>query len=81
MTIIPSEPEHQQRDCWFVTRTCLKILATLKELSASLALRGVTVSSADLWIGSTALVHGLTLVTHKLKDFRKNPGLDLETWP
>ena len=34
----------------------------------------------DLFIASTALVHGLTLVTHNTKDFAHVPGLTLEDW-
>ncbi len=50
------------------------------ELSASLIRQGVAVGSHDLWIGCTAIAHGLTLVTYNLKDFQKIPGLRLETW-
>ncbi len=50
------------------------------ELRPILARRGVTVDPADLVIASTALVHGLTLVTHNTADFRAIPGLRLEDW-
>lgn len=34
----------------------------------------------DLWIAATALVHGLTVVTHNGKDFAHIPGLSIEDW-
>jgi tRNA(fMet)-specific endonuclease VapC len=34
----------------------------------------------DLLIASTALAHGLTLVTHNTQDFTNIPGLNLEDW-
>lgn len=34
----------------------------------------------DLLIASTALVHGLTLVTHNTQDFTDVPGLHLNDW-
>ena len=34
----------------------------------------------DLMIGSIALVHNLTLVTHNTADFQRIPELRLEDW-
>jgi tRNA(fMet)-specific endonuclease VapC len=34
----------------------------------------------DLLIGSTALIHGLTLVTHKVQDFVNIPSLHIVDW-
>jgi tRNA(fMet)-specific endonuclease VapC len=34
----------------------------------------------DLWIAATALVHGLTVVTHNARDFAHIPGLPVEDW-
>jgi tRNA(fMet)-specific endonuclease VapC len=34
----------------------------------------------DLLIGSTALIHGLTLVTHNVQDFVNIPGLHIVDW-
>jgi predicted nucleic acid-binding protein len=34
----------------------------------------------DLLIGSTALVHGLTLVTHNVADYANVPGLTVMDW-
>ena len=38
------------------------------------------VSPVDLMIGTTALVHNLTMVTHNTADFQNIPGLRLEDW-
>ena len=36
--------------------------------------------TTDLMIGSVALLHDFTLVTHNTVDFRNIPGLRLEDW-
>jgi tRNA(fMet)-specific endonuclease VapC len=41
---------------------------------------GISVSRLDLLIGSVALVHDLTLVTHNTADFRNIPNLRLDDW-
>lgn len=46
------------------------------ELSAS----GKRVGPHDMWIGASALAHGLTLVTGNLREFRMIPGLAVESW-
>ena len=50
------------------------------KLRGELSPRGITVSTPDLMIGSVALVHDLTMVTHNTADFRNIPGLRLEDW-
>ncbi|MEX0717365.1 MAG: type II toxin-antitoxin system VapC family toxin [Planctomycetaceae bacterium] len=42
--------------------------------------RGQPVAAMDLMIAATALVHGLTVVTHDSKHFAKVPGLAVEDW-
>ncbi len=42
--------------------------------------QGIMVSPVDFMIGSIALVHNLTLVTHNTADFQYIPGLRLEDW-
>jgi tRNA(fMet)-specific endonuclease VapC len=49
-------------------------------LRAELERRGVVIGPHDLQIAAIALVHGLTLVTHNIKEFRNVAGLDLEGW-
>lgn len=44
---------------------------------AELAQKGKQVAPHDLQIGSTALNHGLTLITYNKKDFSKIPGLKI----
>ncbi len=42
--------------------------------------QGISVSRMDLMIGSVALVHNLTLVTHNTADFQYIPNLRLDDW-
>ena len=42
--------------------------------------QGISVPTTDLMIGSVALVHNLTLVTHNTADFRNIPNLHLADW-
>lgn len=41
---------------------------------------GITVGEMDLLNGATALVHGLTMVTHNTKDYSDIPGLIIDDW-
>jgi tRNA(fMet)-specific endonuclease VapC len=41
---------------------------------------GKPMPTADRFIGATALVHGLTLVTHNTQDYLNVPGLVLADW-
>ena len=45
------------------------------ELWASLAEEGKAIGQHDLWIGATALTHGLGIVTRNQRDFGCVPGL------
>jgi len=42
--------------------------------------RGISVPTTDLMIGVSAIVHGVSLVTHNVKDFINIPGLQIEDW-
>jgi tRNA(fMet)-specific endonuclease VapC len=53
---------------------------TFGQVRGALQQQGISVPTADLMIGSTALVHDLTLVTHNTSDFQKIPGLRLDDW-
>jgi tRNA(fMet)-specific endonuclease VapC len=50
------------------------------EVRAGLLDRGLPAPQADLLIGSTALVHGLTLATHNVADYTNVPGLAVVDW-
>jgi tRNA(fMet)-specific endonuclease VapC len=50
------------------------------ELRGILRRQGAAVSSPDLLIAATALVHGFTLVSHNTAHFAKIPGLSLVDW-
>jgi predicted nucleic acid-binding protein len=39
--------------------------------------RGITVPFSDLLIGATALLHGYSVLTVNVRDFRKIPGLSV----
>ncbi len=44
------------------------------------AVAAVNVGSNDLMIATIALTHGLTLVTHNTREFKRVPGLSLADW-
>ena len=50
------------------------------DLLATLEARGEPIGIEDVWIGATALKHGLTVSTRNLKHFRRIPGLTSESW-
>ena len=51
------------------------------EVWAELSRRGDVVGAHDLWIGATALAHGLGVATGNAADFRRVPGLRVLTPP
>lgn len=50
------------------------------KLRASLLDQGQGTPDLDLLIAATALVHGLTLVTHNVRDYANIPGLSVDDW-
>ncbi len=50
------------------------------QVRGTLLQQGISVSRMDLMIGSVALVHNLTLVTHNTADFQNIPNLRLDDW-
>jgi tRNA(fMet)-specific endonuclease VapC len=58
-------------------RSCAKEFGTVRGLMLQ---TGITVDRLDVMIGSMALVHNLTLVTHNTADYRNIPGLQLDDW-
>jgi tRNA(fMet)-specific endonuclease VapC len=63
----------------FATVEPLSITPTVARVHAYLlsylVRRGKTVGANDLWIGATAVVHRLGLVTLNVRDFERIPGL------
>ena len=58
----------------------MDVAGTFGTIRAELMDRGLQAPSMDLLIASTALVHGLTVVTHNTKHFSQVPGLHLADW-
>ena len=78
-TVILNKVEDFLRDVQVLLfdQTCALELGKLR---GTLLRRGITISPLDLMIGSIALVHNLTLVTHNTADFQNIPGLRLDDW-
>ena len=55
-------------------------LQTFAEIKTQLRRLGRVVDSFDLLIGSTAIFHNLTLVTHNTRHFADMPGIGLVDW-
>ncbi len=58
-------------------RPCAEEFGRLRSL---LRRQGVVVAPLDLMIGSVAIAHNLTVVTHNTAHFARIPGLGLEDW-
>jgi len=50
------------------------------EVRAQLVDQGTLVAAIDLMTEATALVHGLTMVTHNVQHFSKIPSLTVVDW-
>jgi tRNA(fMet)-specific endonuclease VapC len=50
------------------------------QVRGTLLQQGISVPTTDLMIGSVALVHNLTLVTHNTADYQNIPVLRLDDW-
>jgi predicted nucleic acid-binding protein len=50
------------------------------DLLAFLEEQGKPIGIEDVWIGATALEHGLTVITRNLKHFQRIPDLRAESW-
>ncbi len=60
--------------------TDVHVLAATGEIQARLLDSGRPAPGMDLMIGATALVHNLTLVTHKVRDYANIPDLCVADW-
>jgi len=47
---------------------------------ARLKSKGMIISDLDLFIGSTAIVNNMTLVTRNVRDFEKMENIKIENW-
>jgi tRNA(fMet)-specific endonuclease VapC len=50
------------------------------QVQAEMEERGQLVGPHDLWLASTCLAHGLSLITGNLREFERVPGLRVERW-
>jgi len=50
------------------------------QLWAELSAQGTMIGLHDSWLAATCLAHGLTMVTGNLEEFKRVPGLVVETW-
>ena len=50
------------------------------QLRAHLRSIGHPIGPNDLWIAAHALARDVPLITHNLSEFRRVPGLSVETW-
>jgi len=57
-----------------------EIAAEFGRLRATLLDAGRPTPIIDLWIAATAIQHGLTIVTHNVRDFAHVPGVAVEDW-
>ena len=55
-------------------------METYAKIRAELELKGQRIDTIDCLIGSTALVYGMTIVTHNSKHFDRIPGIQTEDW-
>jgi len=63
-----------------VLEVTLDVARKFGEVRAGLLDHGQAAPEMDLLIGSTALVHGLTMVTHNVADYANIPGLRVVDW-
>ncbi|MDP1692320.1 MAG: PIN domain-containing protein [Burkholderiaceae bacterium] len=56
------------------------VVLAAADLAAMLRRTGQPIDGSDLMLAATAKVHGLTVVTRKLRHFERVPGLQVENW-
>lgn len=59
------------------TSQCARVYTQIR---AGLERKGTPIGPNDLLIASTALSHGLILVANNVNEFKRVPGLALESW-
>jgi tRNA(fMet)-specific endonuclease VapC len=50
------------------------------QLWAELAARGEMIGAHDLWLGAACIANGLSIATGNPREFRRVPGLTVESW-
>ena len=50
------------------------------KIRAELTTNGQLIGPNDMWIAAHALSLGVPLISHNLREFRRVPGLSVETW-
>ena len=65
---------------YFEVAPIFPALRTYGEVKATLEAQGNRIDDMDLLIGSTALYHDMTLVTHNTKHLSRIPHLSIEDW-
>jgi len=63
-----------------VQEVTLDVARKFGEVRAHLLDQGLAAPEMDLLIASTALIHGLTMVTHNVTDYANIPGLTVVDW-
>lgn len=56
------------------------VAASFGKLRAEMLDQGQKSPALDLFIAATAHVHGLTVVTHNVRDFVRIPGISVVDW-
>ena len=58
----------------------LAVARSHAQLWSDLTKRGTMIGVHDSWLAATCLAHGLRLATDNLRDFKRVPGLTVESW-
>lgn len=58
----------------------IEVIDKYAQTRALLESQGLKLDTIDLLIGSTALLHDITIVTHNTKHFARIPGIKIEDW-
>lgn len=84
--LLSARPEENRRiaEAFCALFPCLPFDASVADIHANWHVRlrrgGNLIGANDLMIATTALAHGLTVVTHNTAEFRRIEGLAIEDW-
>lgn len=71
---------HRTAEIYPILPATRAIMDSFGRLKAELQSSGTTLDDFDLLVGTTALVHGLTVVTNNARQFARIPGLVTQNW-